>query len=176
MSKVVSDDLARRALKRLDEVPGYNRHKPGRPSHTYHSYLIGQLRLVLEVEVRAGDQSHACHTLPGLMDLLARLPADGKPELIRGDCDFGTDRVMRELEAKGYDYLFKLRKSKWVDQLIKQQHGKGNWMIFNERCEAKTAQLQLFGWHKARCVVIVQRRLPSSSTHTLALTSPTDPI
>ena len=34
-------------------VVGYNPHKPGRPSHTYH-YAIAELRLMLEVEVQAG--------------------------------------------------------------------------------------------------------------------------
>ena len=31
-------------------VLGYNPKKPGRPSHTYHSYMLANLRLVLEVE------------------------------------------------------------------------------------------------------------------------------
>jgi hypothetical protein len=30
-------------------VLGYNPHKPGRPSHTYHTYFIANLRLVLDV-------------------------------------------------------------------------------------------------------------------------------
>jgi len=33
-------------------VVGYNPKKPGRPSHTYHSYMLANLRLVLEVEVQ----------------------------------------------------------------------------------------------------------------------------
>jgi hypothetical protein len=40
----------------------YNPHKPGRPSHTYHSYIIANTRLVLKVDVQPGDQSHASHT------------------------------------------------------------------------------------------------------------------
>jgi hypothetical protein len=39
-----------------DAMVGYNPTKPGRPSHVYHSYFIGNLRLVLEVEVQAGNQ------------------------------------------------------------------------------------------------------------------------
>src|SRR6476620_8683085 len=31
-------------------VVGYDPKKPGRPSHTYHSYILANLRLVLEVE------------------------------------------------------------------------------------------------------------------------------
>lgn len=210
MTKVVSDDSARRALYRMDEesgiqwlrkhlhacyeellktpwildvdvtikplyghqegaVVGYNPHKPGRPSHTYHSYLIGKLRLVLEVEVQPGDQSHSCHSLPGLIELLDRLPADSKPEFIRGDCDFGSDHVMSTLESKDQQYLFKLRKSKFVNQLIEHHHGKGGWTFFNSTCEAKEAELKLLGWKSARRVVIVRRRLISSTDNTLAL-------
>ncbi|MES9905239.1 MAG: hypothetical protein ABW168_21505 [Sedimenticola sp.] len=98
MSKIISDDSAIRALKRVDEAAaiqwlqshlqssyesllalpwildvdvtvkplyghqegakvGYNPHKPGRPSHTYHSYLMANTRLVLEVDVQPGDQT-----------------------------------------------------------------------------------------------------------------------
>ena len=40
------------------------------------------------------------------MNLLERLPKTCWPEFIRGDCDWGTDRVMTELEQAGCDYLF----------------------------------------------------------------------
>ena len=54
-------------------VVGYNPKKPGRPSHTYHSYILANLRLVLEVEVQAGNQHAAKHSAPGLWTLLDRL-------------------------------------------------------------------------------------------------------
>src|SRR5690348_17210723 len=54
-------------------VVGYNPKKPGRPSHTYHSYILANLRLVLEVEVHAGNQHAAKHSAPGLWTLLDRL-------------------------------------------------------------------------------------------------------
>jgi len=37
-------------------VKGYNPHRHGRPSHTYHTYYLSSLRLILDVEVRAGNQ------------------------------------------------------------------------------------------------------------------------
>jgi hypothetical protein len=43
----------------------YNPHKPGRPSHVYHSYMIGELRLALAVEVQPGRQHHSSHAAPG---------------------------------------------------------------------------------------------------------------
>ena len=36
---------------------GYNPTKPGRPSHTLHTYWIGNIRLVLDVEVQSGKAS-----------------------------------------------------------------------------------------------------------------------
>ncbi len=68
---------------------GYNPQKPGRPSHTYHSYMVANLRLVLEVEVQAGNQLHSNDSLPGLVSLLNRLPTDSKPEAADSD-SFGV--------------------------------------------------------------------------------------
>ncbi len=49
---------------------GYNPKKPGRPSHNYHTYFIGSLRLVLGVEVMPGKQHSGKHSLPGLWRLI----------------------------------------------------------------------------------------------------------
>jgi hypothetical protein len=53
---------------------GYNPTKPGRPSHTLHTYWIGNLRLVLDVEVQGGKAHAAKHSLPRLRVLIERLP------------------------------------------------------------------------------------------------------
>jgi len=204
MNKVVSDDSARRALKKIDEhegiewlqhhlhlsyapllntpwildtdvtvkplyghqqgaVIGYNPHKPGRPSHTYHTYMIANLRLVLDVEVQPGDQAQSAHSLPGLLGILNRLPIDQRPQFVRGDCDWGTHRVMSELEAIKQSYLFKLRKSKNVKMLINKHHCLGQWTYVNEGWEAKTETLRLQSWDKERRVVIIRRRVSSEN-------------
>jgi len=209
MNKVVSDDSARRALKKINEPCGiswlqnhlqqcyepllrtswildvdvtvkplyghqegaeigYNPQKPGRPSHTYHTYMMSNLRLILEVEVQAGNQSHSNHSLPGLVSLLKRLPADGKPEFVRGDIGYGTDNVMREMEALDQPYLFKLKKSKNVKALINKQHCIGDWGIVNKEWEAKEDVIQLQGWDKERRVVIIRRKLHSDNLVGLA--------
>ena len=59
---------------------------------------MDNLRLVLDVEVLPGNQGNAKHSLPELMELLARLPQQSQPRFVRGDCDWGTDRAMTELE------------------------------------------------------------------------------
>ncbi|MEI7870279.1 MAG: hypothetical protein WCI11_20545 [Candidatus Methylumidiphilus sp.] len=83
--------------KQEGAVVGYNPKKPGRPSHTYHTYLVAGLRLVLDAEVLAGNEGNSNHTLPGLLD---RFATGQRPYLVRGDCGFGNDPVMCGLEAR----------------------------------------------------------------------------
>jgi hypothetical protein len=106
---------------------GYNPHKPGRPSHTYHTYFIGNLRLALDVEVRPGKQTAAAHTRPGLWQFLRRFPRSARPAFLRGDCAFGTDHLMREAEAEGLPYLFKLKQTKRVKGLIERLFAEPVW-------------------------------------------------
>ena len=204
MNKVVSEDSARRAVKRIDEergtqwlqnhlfdcyepllntpwildvdttvkplyghqekaTKGYNPQKPGRPSHTYHTYMMANLRLVLDVEVKAGHHSHSTHSLPGLVSLLNRLPEGNKPEFVRGDIGWGTDTVMRELEDIKQSYLFKLKKSKNVINLIYKHHGLGEWTTVHNGWEAKDDDLLLEGWKHERRIIVVRRKITSSN-------------
>ncbi len=53
---------------------GYNNpRKPGRPSHSYHTYILANLCQVLRVDVTAGDEYNVAHATDGLWDLLAIL-------------------------------------------------------------------------------------------------------
>jgi len=47
-------------------VVSYNPHKPGRPSHSFHCYILANLRLVLAVEVQAGNAHTSKHAAPTL--------------------------------------------------------------------------------------------------------------
>src|SRR5580658_3267635 len=49
-----------------DAKVGYNPQKPGRPSHAYHSYFIANLRMVVDVEVQAGNRTAASFAQPEL--------------------------------------------------------------------------------------------------------------
>ena len=71
-------------------VVGCNPHKPGRPSHCYHSYMIANLRLVVEVNVTSGNEHSSSDGLPGLLDILDSLPPDLRPYLVRGDKGYGN--------------------------------------------------------------------------------------
>jgi len=123
--------------------------------------MMANLRLVLDVEVKAGDQSHSCYSLPGLMALLDRLPENGKPEFVRGDIGWGTDGVMKDLEGVNQSYLFKLKKSNKVMNLIYKHHGLGEWTSVHPGWEAKDDDLHLQGWERKRRVVIIRRKISS---------------
>jgi len=99
-------------------VVSYNPKKPGRPSHTYHTYLMAGLRLVVGAEVKAGDEHAGSHSLPGLLKMLDAWPVARRPKIVRGDCGFGSDRFMAPLEDRQQSYLFKLRLSKNVKRHI----------------------------------------------------------
>jgi hypothetical protein len=57
---------------------GYNPHKPGRPSHAYHTYMLSSLRLVLRVDVLPGDEYNVAYATDGLWNLAGRSGA-GSP-------------------------------------------------------------------------------------------------
>lgn len=80
---------------------GYNPTKPGRPSHTLHTYWIGNLRLVLDVEVQGGKAIAGKYSRPRLRLLLERLAVEERPVLVRGDIAFGNEGMMAAMEEIG---------------------------------------------------------------------------
>ena len=73
-------------------VVGYNPKKPGRPSHTYHTFAMAGARLVLDVDVLSGNEHTSKYSAPGLWALLERMPRDQWPTLLRGDAGLATSR------------------------------------------------------------------------------------
>ena len=140
-------------------VVGYNPHKPGRPSHTYHTYFIANLRLVLEVEVQPGNRSASKYSSPGLWALLDRIGRAHWPAFIRGDRDWGTEGNMARAEQEGLPYLFKLRMTKRTKQLVERLMGDTAWTEAGQGWQGAESSLRLAGWGRARRVVVLRRRL-----------------
>jgi len=200
MTKVVSEDSARRALKGMDvaqggewlkkhlkasyepllEEPwaldmdttvkplyghqqdakrGYNPAKPGRPSHAYHTSFIASLRIVLDVEVQAGNQTASSYAQPELWKLLDGLPEPSRPAFLRGDCGWGTERAMEGAEQRGIPYLFKLKQTANVKKLIDQLFGQSTWVDAGQQWQGLESELRLSGWTQKRRVVILRRPL-----------------
>jgi len=198
MSGTVSEDVVRRAMKRMDEraglawlsgelraciepvlrVPwvldidctvkplyghqqgaqiGYNPHKPGRPSHCYHSYFMAGVRLCLGVEVCGGKEHAARHGLPGLWSLLDALPRTHWPAFIRGDCAYGNEQLLVEAEARAVPCFFKLKHTPKVKVLVAQMTRAGSrWQPAGDGWEVLESSLRLSGWSRERRVVLVR--------------------
>jgi hypothetical protein len=150
---------------------GYNPHKPGRPSHTLHTFLIANLRLVLDVEVQAGNQHASKHSSAGLWELLERLGRESWPVFIRGDRDWGTQGNMARAEQEGLGYLFKLRLTARVKKLIERLMGGAEWTHAGQGWQGAESQLRLSGWSRKRRVVVLRRPL----TQPLAVVDHTNP-
>jgi len=138
---------------------GYNPHKPGRPSHVYHTYWIANVRLVLDAEVQPGNQGASSFSRPQLFEFLDGLSAEERPTFLRGDCGFGNEGTMMNAEQRGLDYLFKLRQTKKVKGLIESLMGGGEWSPAGQGWEGTEARLQLSGWSRERRVIVLRREL-----------------
>lgn len=200
MKQTVSEDVVRRAMKRMDETAGlawlsgellacvqpvlsqpwimdidvtiktiyghqqgaelgHNPHKPGRPSHAYHSYFMANTRLCLGVDVLSGKRHAARYSLPGVWSLLEELPRTHWPTMLRGDCAYGNEVFLSEAEAQGLPYLFKLRHSKNVKTLVAQSQRAGaQWQDAGQGWEVMEATLRLTGWSRSRRVVLVREK------------------
>ena len=138
---------------------GYNPTKPGRPSHTIHTYWIANVRLVLDAEVQGGKAHAAKHSLPRLRKVLESLPPEKRPCLVRGDNAFGNEPVMADMETLTQDYLFKLRQTAGVKRLIERQWSRQDWQGVGQGFDAVEAMLRLSGWSRARRVVVMRRAI-----------------
>jgi len=145
--------------KQEGAVVSYNPKKPGRPSHSYHTYLMAGLRLVVGAEVKAGNEHTGSHSLPGLLKILDDLPPERKPKIVRGDCGFGSDPIMGALDTRQQPYLFKLKLSKNVKRHIERLFWEAGWTDAGQGWEGKDGRLQLTGWKASRRVVVLRRPL-----------------
>jgi Transposase DDE domain group 1 len=143
---------------------GYNPTKPMRPSHVLHTFLVSNLRLVLDVQVSSGKQHSSGHAKAMLGRLLDELGderlGNRRPTLVRGDSGYGNEGILLTLEERKQPYLLRLRQTKNVQRLVAQQFTREDWSRSdNQGCQMVQAQLQLHGWSKKRRVIIVRQRI-----------------
>ena len=133
--------------------------------HAYHTYQMAGLRLMLGVEVAAGNQSRANPTLPGLIELMERLPMDKRPHLIRGDAGAGGEPTMAALEVHGQPYLFKqrltnnIKRHRGWPRAMERAFARGDWSDAGQGWQGQDGELQLSGRSKSRRMVVLRRPL-----------------
>src|SRR5271168_2647896 len=138
---------------------GYNPHKPGRPSHAYHTYMLSSLRLVLRVDVLPGDEYNVAHATDGLWTLLAQLGPARRPALLRGDKSWGIERVMARAEQNGLGYLFRLRMTLNVKRSLARAMQQADWADAGQGWQGKETMLRLQGWSRHRRIILLRRKL-----------------
>lgn len=144
-----------------DAKVGYNPTKLGRPSHAYHSYFVANIRMVLDMEVQAGNQTAPIYAQPELWAFLDGLAERDRPLFVRGDCHWGTEKAMLGAEERNLGHLFKLKQSPNVKKLIGQIFQKEDWVEAGQQWQGREDVLRLSGWSKARRVVVLRRPLKS---------------
>jgi hypothetical protein len=138
---------------------GYNPHKPGRPSHCYHTYMLSNLRLVLSVDVQPGDQHNVKHATGGLWSLLDRWGRGRWPRLLRGDLAWGIEPVMAQAEQRNLAYLFRLRTTKNVSRALQRAMAQSDWSDAGQGWQGNETSLRLEGWSRQRRVILLRRQL-----------------
>lgn len=138
-------------------VRGYNPTKMGRPSHVYQTYIIASIRMVLEVEVQAGNQTASQYAQPGLWAWLEKRPREQWPKLVRGDVSWGTERMMVDCEKQALPYLFKVRQTGKVKRRLEELFGRQDWSDAGQGWQGLSSELQLTGWSRKRRVVVLRR-------------------
>jgi len=111
--------------------------------------------------VRPGNEHAATKGLPGLWQTLEKLPRHQWPTFTRGDCGYGSETIMLEHEARGLPYLFKMRHTTKVKELVIRMMRQGAlWQNCGDGWQSLETTLRLSGWTRERRVVLV-RESPS---------------
>jgi hypothetical protein len=85
------------------------------------------------------------------------LPAALRPAAIRGDLAYGEENFLRQCEAHGEGYLFKLRQSPKVKELIRALERQSGWRDAGQGFEGLSGQLKLKARSQERRVVVLRR-------------------
>lgn len=141
---------------------GYNPHKPGRPSHAYHAMLLSAARLVLNVDVEAGNHTASAYGMAGVWGWLDARHQDDWPSIVRGDIAYGNEEAMVACEKRALGYVFKLRQSQRVAELLGRLAslgGKAGWASAGKGWEGVSQGIRLQGWSQERRVIVLRRKV-----------------
>jgi hypothetical protein len=110
-----------------------------------------------------------------LTAILDKLTPEQRPALVRGDCGFGNEPFIAQLEERSQPYLFKLRQSAGVKKLITRQFARDDWSdaaAADQHWSAVEDTLKLTGWDKHRRVIVLRRKISTN----IALTRKTGKV
>jgi hypothetical protein len=97
-----------------------------RLSHVLHAFLVGNLRLVLDVQVSSDKQLTSGHAKAALRRLLDELGAR-RQALVRGDSRCGNGGMLLEPESRDRPYLLRLQQTRNVQRRVARQIALDDW-------------------------------------------------
>ncbi len=107
--------------------------------------------------MRPGNEHAAAKGLPGLWQTLEKLPRHQWPTFTRGDCGYGSETVMLDHEQRGLPYLFKMRHTAKVKELVARMMRQGAlWQDCGDGWQALESSIRLSGWTRERRVILVR--------------------
>ena len=120
------------------------------------------------MEVRSGNEHAGSFALPKLFSLIDSMAPENRPFLIRGDVSYGSDNMMKECEARQIRYLFKLKMSSGVKNVIRNtESSEPNWEDAGQGWQGQKSIIRLQGWEKQRDIIILRRQHKSKKTGTI---------
>ena len=118
------------------------------------------IRIAVDVEVQAGNQTASSFAQPQLWSFLDGLPKEKYLSFMRGDSAWGTERAMEAAEQRQIPFLFKLKQSANVRRLAERLLDKNGWVDAGQGWQGMESELRLSGWSKMRRVMVLRRPLP----------------
>ena len=99
------------------------------------------------------------HGRKNLWSVWDSLPTECRPWLVCGDSSYGHEGLLAESEARAQKYLFRLRRSTGVKQLVQTLERGGGWKPAVNGWEGMEGRLQLTGWTAKRRVIVLRRKV-----------------
>jgi hypothetical protein len=87
------------------------------------------------------------------------LPRASRPVFIRGDIGWGTERMMQAAEPRDQAYLFKIRQSAKIKELLAGSFVLDQWQPAGQGWEGTWSEVRLAGWTAKRRVILLRRPL-----------------
>jgi len=147
---------------------GYNRKKPGRPSHHPLMAFIADCKMVANFWLRSGDAFTSNNIESFLEDTFDKLSGK-KIGLLRADSGFYDKKVFEYLENKGINYIISCKMYEPIQRLISRHK---TWLNIGDGIEIGDSEYKSPFWDRARRIIIIRQEIskrPHSTGRVLRL-------
>ena len=79
---------------------GYNSHNKGRTSYGFHTFMVGDFSLILDVKVQPGTENPASYLTTDGSPILGDLSRSHWSPVIRGDCENVFDELKNQMAGR----------------------------------------------------------------------------